>query len=466
MVRFIGRDTEMASLDRLLRLVQRGDDHPGRAIAIRGRRRVGKSRLVTEWLRRTGLPSLHFTAEGSPLDQDLPAFVRELRTSTLPDAAGFGTPASWSDALQLLALVVPRDTPSVVVLDEVSYLSRADVGFEGALQSVWDTHLSRRPVLLVLIGSDRAEMERLTSHGRPFYGRATELSLGPLRPRDVANLTGLPAAEAIDAFLVTGGLPLVLSEWEEGMSVWDFLADSVTSPVSALLVSGERVMTSEFPVEAQARTVLRAIGHGERTFSNIARAAGDIPHASLQRSLGVLTARQAVVEDVPLSTKPAPRNKRYRIEDPYMRFWLAFLSDGIRRIDQGRPDVVLDRIRAGWTSWRGRAVEPVVRRMLHDLTGVIPESAEIGGWWTRTNDVEVDLVGADHAPVAGHVSFVGSVKWRDEHAFDARDLADLVIHRDRVPGTTAETPLVAVTRAAIDLAGVTVVTPQMLVEGA
>lgn len=53
-------------------------------------------------------------------------------------------------------------------------------------------------------------------------------------------------------------------------------------------ISGERAMAAEFPTAAQARDVFTAIGHGERTYSNIARAAGGITHASLSRSLEVL----------------------------------------------------------------------------------------------------------------------------------------------------------------------------------
>jgi hypothetical protein len=70
----------------------------------------------------------------------------------------------------------------------------------------------------------------------------------------------------------------------------------------------------------------------------------------------------------------------------------------------------------------------------------------VGGYWTRSNSVEVDLVGADSAPVATSIAFVGSVKWRSSHPFDERDLAALVNHRFSVPGTAEDTPLIAVAR--------------------
>jgi len=65
------------------------------------------------------------------------------------------------------------------------------------------------------------------------------------------------------------GLPLILDEWPRGATLWEYLEAAVNRPISAVIVSGERALAAEFPSEAQARTVLSAIGHGERTFSLI-----------------------------------------------------------------------------------------------------------------------------------------------------------------------------------------------------
>lgn len=83
------------------------------------------------------------------------------------------------------------------------------------------------------------------------------------------------------------------------------------------------------------------------------------------------------------------------------------------------------RVTASWTSWRGAAIEPVIREALRRISDRLPgEPSAIGGYWTRSNDPEIDLVGADREPVARHISFVGSIKWRDRHPFDERDLAE------------------------------------------
>ncbi|MEV8441867.1 hypothetical protein AB0425_31175 [Actinosynnema sp. NPDC051121] len=68
-------------------------------------------------------------------------------------------------------------------------------------------------MLLVLLSSDLHMMERLTAYDRPFYGRADNLVLGPLNPAETGHAIGLAAADAIDAHLVTGGLPGIIRTW-------------------------------------------------------------------------------------------------------------------------------------------------------------------------------------------------------------------------------------------------------------
>jgi uncharacterized protein len=155
-----------------------------------------------------------------------------------------------------------------------------------------------------------------------------------------------------------------------------------------------------------------------------------------------------------LSARPGDRDRRYRVADPYLRFWLAFLERGIPEIERGRGRHVAEAIEDGWTSWRGRAVEPVVRESLARL---LPDEAwprvrEVGGWWPRTNNPEVDLVGADRSP-AREIGFVGSVTWHERAPFDRRALTALARDAVAVPGADEETPLIAVSRSGFTVDG-------------
>lgn len=139
--------------------------------------------------------------------------------------------------------------------------------------------------------------------------------------------------------------------------------------------------------------------------------------------------------ELPVSLSPS-RERRYRIADSYLRSWLAFLGPQLAEVDRMRSDLTLARIERSWTGWRGRAVEPLVHEALAPLLPAlgIPAAPVIGGYWTRSNDVEIDIVGADRGPIAKQLLFLGSVKWLEtrsgtsathvDAAFTPADLID------------------------------------------
>lgn len=451
---FSGRARDLALLGRQFASVAEGSGASnGRAVIVTGRRRVGKSRLVQEFCDRSGRPYLVFQATRGRQ----PAAEREEFTATVAQSPLAGADlvagiraSDWNQALRALAIAIPDDTPAIAVIDEVPWLVEQDPEFEGALQTVWDRHLSGKPVLLLLVGSDISVMEALGSRERPFFGRATKMTVEPLHVADVQAMTGLDAAAAIDATLITGGFPEIVRSWRPELSRLDFLRDVVTDPLAPLLVAGELSLLGEFPEGQRARAVLEAIGSGERTFGTIAARAGGsgaLPAGTLHPILNTLQAKRVIAADLPLSTSPDTKNKRYRIADSYLRFWLAFLQRGLPMIERGRGDLALERIERSWTTWRGRAIEPLVRESLLRLAPERwPDLEAVGGWWNRQNNPEIDLVGADRAPT---VHFVGSIKWLEDRPFDRHDYDALARALPAVPGSGADTALVAVSRAGV-----------------
>jgi hypothetical protein len=439
---FIGRKVELALLAKRLQRVT--DSGAGTALAIRGRRQVGKSRLVQEFCNQADAPYLFFTAtKGASPVEAVAEFLSDLRHSSLPpdsELVPSGSSGSWPDAFRALAAALP-DRPTIVVIDELPWLAEQDDLFDGALQTAWDRLLSTRPVLLLLLGSDLHMMERLTAYDRPFYGRADNLTLGALNPAETGAALGLGSADAIDAHLVSGGLPGILRAWPHATPALSFLEQECADPASPVFSVPESSLLAEFPAPDQARRVLEAVGGGDRTHANIAATAGSregaLPSGSLSPLLRRLVEEKHVLAmDEPTSTRPG-KPALYRLADSNLRLYLAVLRTAQEQIRRGRPEAAYRVIDRRWTAWRGRAVEPLVRQSLElaAIDDALPwQSVEaVGGWWNRQFDPELDLVGADRGPVAQRVSFVGSVKWLLS-PFDHHDLAALTRSAPQVPG--------------------------------
>ncbi|MEX1142575.1 MAG: ATP-binding protein [Thermoleophilaceae bacterium] len=458
---FVGRDTDLSKLSDQLDEVVR--TRQGRFVLVRGRRRVGKSRMVEEFLRRGSTPAIYFTASRQPRAAELVAFARAAAQSDVPGADLLGSmsaPGSWEDALEAVAALASSAGPLILVVDEFPYLAEGEDGkaVEGTFQKVWDRVLQRLPILLVVIGSDLSAMRALTDYDRPLYGRPTAtIHVRPFSPLEVGQLTGLEGRAAIDAYAVVGGFPFVAGSWRRRDTVATFLERSLTDPSSPLIVDGERMLAVELPPSVPARRVLSAIGGGDRTFTGLSRAA-ELQHTSLSRALETLVDdKRMVAVDSPLSARLS-RNSLYRVADPYLRFWLTFVEPALPDVERDRGELVARQILERWPDYLESAVEPIVRESVERL---LPDErfgagAYAGRYWTRTGATELDLVVGERPAAPTDVSCVGSIKWRTRKRFDRRDTDALARAAAEVPGTTPKTRLFGVSAAGFASSGLDV----------
>jgi hypothetical protein len=279
-----------------------------------------------------------------------------------------------------------------------------------------------------------------------------ELRVSPLDPAVVAGLTDAPdAAAAFDRYLIVGGFPELASSWPKGTGWKAFLRKALANDRTPLAAAASQILFSEFPRELQIRNVIEAIGYGESSYSRIQARSG-VKGNTLNEALEVLVEQKGLVaRELPYAVPPGKKAPRYVLVDPYLRFWLRFIGPHIAEISRGRPDFVIERIERDWTTFRGRAVEPLVRAALERLLDEPATSERLGGsrcvgaWWRRDHSVEVDLVGGDR-PEPTRIGFVGSIKWRERGRFSTNDLHELATARAEVPGAEGA-KLVAVSRS-------------------
>lgn len=441
---FYGRTHELELLGGWLR--QAAESGSGRLIGMRGRRQAGKSRLAEYFAESSGVAyGMVAGLKGTPVGVQMRRAIETLRSSTRPlpgvDAVTAAIPNDWYDLL-VRARVAVSNGPAILVVDEFPWAVQTSAGLDGLLQSLWDTELSRLPVLLILIGSDEAMMDRLFEHDRPLFGRLDDqLVVQPFNPAESAIALGgdRQAVEVFDAQLVTGGFPELIAHARRFDDVTDLVEDAVSRPHTLLADVAQINLGGELADSASARMVLEAIGADEVgvvNFSAIAATLGGGKSAetAVSRATDILVGDKRILAvDTPAGGRGG-RLKRYRIADPYLRFWFRFVEPHLRDIEVGRPDLAIGAFRRSWPTWRGRAIEPIVRegvlRLAPTLDQPFSDIESTDAWWDRTGIHEWDLVGSrrDGIPVA-----VGSIKWRSRKPFDNHDLTSLALARSVIP---------------------------------
>lgn len=309
---FVNRREELAALERL--------GSSGGLVVVYGRRRVGKTRLLTHWLARRG--GLYAQAvEASPLLQ-LDQVYQDVKSGLEAPVA----PRTWDDFLSILD---HQKAPVVLCLDEFPYLVQADPSLPSRLQRWWD-HRRGKNLLLLLCGSSRRMMEdALLDQNAPLYGRSRLiLNVQSMAYPDFCRGLALPAGRAASfcLFSLVGGVP----------KYWELIGRSKTpSDAADALFFGfssymenepRRLLADEQVSGASPLGVLEAVGRGAHKPSEIAGRLG-IPQTQSAKVLYALLDSGFLKRSVPLGqSERNPKNVLYSIADPSLRFWYQVFS--------------------------------------------------------------------------------------------------------------------------------------------
>ena len=386
---FVNRDAELRELGAAAKR--------GGLLVVFGRRRVGKTRLLRQWLQsRDGLYSQAIEAQRDLQIQQVFADLRpQLETQLVPK--------TWPELLEILALQKRR---WVVCLDEFPYLTAVDASLPSQLQK-WLDHSLPRGCLLIVTGSSTRMMNDLFLHrAAPLYGRAQKLL--HVQPMDYAAYCdacdlrpGEP--ESFEKFACVGGIPKYWEFLEPGQDVVA-LAESLYFDYAPYMEQEpQRILRDEGVIGLNAAAVLEAVGRGAERPSEIAARMGTA-QTNLSRLLQQLLDASILTRELPFGESVRSTKKTlYRINDPTMRFWFRVYSPHQSR-------------------WRTYAATEK-RKLIHDHAATVFEDfcrARFAGgqrYWER--DIELDLVAPD--PNDAKRLFVTEVKWRSLSAGERKN---------------------------------------------
>ena len=435
-----GRDVELGALRSAWELARRGT--PQLAV-LWGRRRVGKTFLLSEFSRR--LPCVYFAATRNDTESDqLGRFYEavERGIGSRAELAGGGF-RDLDSALRFL-LRIAVEEPLVVVIDEAPRLASSRPDLADVLAAVWDQRPLDSKLLLVICGSAVAAMRDLMGPDGGLYRRADpELRVDPLDPWAAAAMLGGAASgeTIVQAYAACGGYPLHLAAWDAERSVQENLASLAGSPGGILVRDALDIMFEDLDFRSGYERVLATMAAGPTRRSKIARRA----QQRIDETLKKLQRSGYVVAERPIGA-PETADPLYRLVDPYLRFWFSVLRADADLIDGGQGRAVLRRVQPRWEAHVQAVFEEIARgHAVRQVSGGILPDAIVGRWW-KDEEIEIDVVGLDDR---NRTVLVGAAKWQ-ERPFSASQLGHLRSAAVRMGGLAPEPRFVAWSRRGVD----------------
>jgi AAA+ ATPase superfamily predicted ATPase len=437
LLKFIGRKKEMAALERFY-------SAPGAGLLVMlGRRRVGKTRLLTHYLDEKGITGgFYWTATTHSAAIQLRDFSQALfqydPRFTTPPAPDFSFP-DWEAALsQLVEIVALSPKPQVIVLDEFTYLIRNEPALTSVFQKAWDHKLSKQPNLkLILTGSLVGMMEReVLSYQAPLYGRATAMLR--LRPLPFAALVELfgerTPAERVAIFAVSGGVPAYLQLFTRSNDFVSGLHDHCLVPDSIVLSDPALILHEQLREPQTYVSIISAIASGFHGWSEIARMSG-VAESSLGHYLSILQELELVDRHDPVLSNPSSRRGLYHVRDHFLRFYYRFIVPHRTSIERGYLNLAVKRINDDLRSFIGLYVfEELCKEWVWAAAAMGELSFQpeaVGAYWggRKGNRVQLDVVAVNQREKR---LLIGETKW-GKGTVSRRVLTDLVERSQKMP---------------------------------
>ncbi len=380
------------------------------ALALYGRRRVGKSWLFREFAH--GKPALVLVADRRAETPQLDRFARRLEPFMGVRPSLDSVPA-LIEALYTLA----ADEKRLVVVDEFPYLLPAREKDRDhvltQIQAVMEERDSSQ-LKLVVCGSYISQMERLLRG--PLRGRLTAIAITPLPFRDAQQFlaSDTAAVERIERDAVAGGMSLHLDELARGGTLRERICERVLNSRGPLFNDPREVLEEELRSPGIYYSLLEELATGKRAIARLGSLLGRST-SYLQPYLDTLREMQIVERSAPITAVGEERGYRYGLADDFMRFWFRFVFPFQDELKTGlAPRALYDGEIADALADH---VSPTFERLCREWARHSGAATRVGSWWGNAlNELrrdgareteEIDVVGLTRAAV----TLVGECKW-------------------------------------------------------
>ncbi|MDD3400115.1 MAG: ATP-binding protein [Eubacteriales bacterium] len=404
---FIGRENELHTLDKLYH-----SDKFEFAV-IYGRRRVGKTALISEFAKNKD--TIFFTGVETNAKQNLDNFSRcimEYNTGIAVDSSF----ASFQSALEYV-FELAKTKRIVLVIDEYPYVARASKSLASTLQLLIDKSKASSKLFLILCGSSMSYMEdHVLAYKAPLYGRRTaQLKINPFEFFEACRyFTKLSDEDKALAYGIVGGTPQYLMQLNDSLSIEENIKNTHLNASSSIFEEPNNLLKQEVREPAIYNAVITAIAIGCSKMNEISNKIDEDTSVCATYIKNLITLG-IVKKESPFGEKSS-RKTIYSIEDNMFRFWYRFVPENTSIISRGATDLAYSRISPQLNAYMGGVFEEICKQYLWKLllSGKCPVNfSNLGRWWginpkARTQE-EIDIMGTDKDS-----ALFGECKWTNE----------------------------------------------------
>jgi AAA+ ATPase superfamily predicted ATPase len=305
----------------------------------------------------------------------------------------YGAVTRFRDLFEQLLLYSEHEA-FTLILDEFQEFARVNPSVFSDMQNIWDRHRERAKLNLIVCGSVYSLMVKLfEDQNEPLFGRLTsKLTLRPFRPSVLKEILsdarpGWKPDDLLCLYMLSGGLPQYI-HWllAADAADTDNMLRAVSSPGSPFISEGKDLLISEFGKEYGTYfSVLQLIAAGKTSQSEIDSVIGKNTGAYLQT---LEQSHNLIARNRPLFSKPGSRNAKWKIQDPWLRFWFRFIYPRQALVEANRFDLLLEWIRRDYAQFSGQTLEQYFRAKIEEEGRM----TRIGGYWDNKGQNEIDIV--------------------------------------------------------------------------
>lgn len=374
---FVGREAELAILKEFL------GKKTASLIVGKGRRRIGKSRLMGEFAKNM---TFYAFAGLAPTDQTTAQSQRDVFAAQLSQQTGLPELKvdDWSKLFQLLHEKTQKGRV-VILFDEISWMGDKDSDFLGKIKHAWDQQFKNNPKLIVIIcGSASAWIEENILSSTGFLGRVSfTLTLDELALKDSVKFWGnagqhITPYEKLKLLSVTGGVPRYLEELNPALTAEENITALCFRRGGILVDEFEHIFSNVFRRRTPLyRAIVECLATGSKETTEIAAALQVELTGLLSEYLEELVLCGFIKREYTWNLQAGrdSRLSRYRLSDNYLRFYLRYISPYKARIERGGVAFKSIASLPEWRAMMGLQFENLVlnnRTLVQGALGIEP----------------------------------------------------------------------------------------------